>query len=171
MATGQTQLFDGIHLPDLVGALGAGPNRGRFATWRRGRLPLPAHPALQGAFAGQIFEIGMQLAQANEQVGCSPRRMFLMQKQGLAYHLGRRGGLGWHIGGRECRATFGLEPLTKMPHRARSQEKFARDGGGAGASLSERLDTSPHQRGNRCGHGSLHESEKVKISVHGNPIT
>jgi hypothetical protein len=171
LATGQTQLLDRIHLPDLVGALGGAPYGGRFAARRRGRLLLPPHPALQGACAGKTFEIGLQQLQTNQQIGRSPRRMLLVQQQGLPNRVGWRRGIGGHIGRFKGLIACQLKLPTKVPRRAWRQGKFTRDGGGAGACLSEPLKALAKGQRNRCRHSSIHDSEKVKMSVHGKPIT
>jgi hypothetical protein len=137
LSAGQTQLLDRVHLPNLMGALGGAAYCGRLATWRRGRLLLPPHPALQGARTGETFETGLQETQANEHIGRSPRRMLLVQQQRLPNGIGGRCGIGGHISRFEGFVAFDLKLPTKVPRRAWRQRKFTSDGGGAGTSLSK----------------------------------
>jgi hypothetical protein len=58
--------------------------RGRGPASRRGRgLSGAGHPALQGAWGGQVVEVGLELAKLDEQIGRPPGGVLLVQEQGL----------------------------------------------------------------------------------------
>jgi hypothetical protein len=82
LAVGQTQLLDGVHLPDVVGVHRRVPLLGGLAAGRRRRLAQRLPVALQGAFAGQ-GQVGMQLGQADADEAGSPGGMGLVEEQGL----------------------------------------------------------------------------------------
>lgn len=64
MPARQTELFDGVHLPDTVGFRGPVPGAGGFAAGRsRGSL-VTTEATLQRPGAGDVGEFGMELAQA-----------------------------------------------------------------------------------------------------------
>jgi hypothetical protein len=109
LAVGQAELFDGVHLPDLVRLLGRPAAGVGFAAGRRRWLPATAEPALQGAHAGEVGEFGVQAPQTQTQIRRSPGRMLVVQQQGLVDH---RGGGGRHrtlVSGTQS----GLAPLAK----------------------------------------------------------
>jgi hypothetical protein len=83
LPAGQGQLFDGIHLSNIMGLLGTIVGNDGFSSGRRRRLFQPAKPTLKSARAGQVAELGVQLSQANENIRCSPAGMFFVQKDRL----------------------------------------------------------------------------------------
>jgi hypothetical protein len=76
----QAELLDGVHLPGGVRLPGGLRIGGGFAAGGGGRLSVAAEPALQGAGAGQRREPGLEVAQAQTQIGGAPGRVLLVQQ-------------------------------------------------------------------------------------------
>jgi hypothetical protein len=142
----QLQLFHGIHLPNLVGALRDRAGTSGFAARRRGRLPLPAEPALQRARTGQMVEVGVQALQANEQKRRTPRRMFLMQQERLLDRPRRRRRLGTMVRRFERFLAERAQATAQMTNRARAKAKLLGDGR-RGKSLLHPSENSPAHLG------------------------
>lgn len=134
MTVVQPELFDGIHLPDLMGPLRPWRCGGRLASGRGRRLLRPLHPALQGPRAGKSREFGMQMAQLNKQVGSAPGGVLLVQEQGLLHSRRRRGRAGLPVSGFQGIVAVLAEPAAELANRAGCQSESAGNDGRVGAS-------------------------------------
>lgn len=143
LEAGQTQLFDGIHLPDRVRRGGDGDPGGRLAAGRCRRLLVAAEPALQRADAGQVRECGVEQAEPYPQIGRPPGGMLLMQQQRLLQRHRRRGRLGTLIGRCQGGGAAALERLTESADGAGGEAELPGQGGGVFATLPEQEELLP----------------------------
>jgi len=90
LAIGQGQLFDRVHLPDLMDALRRLPLPGGLATRGRGWLLGPPPPALEGTDTGDDAA-GVQQRQTDADEASPPGGVGLTQEQGLLDEGIRRG--------------------------------------------------------------------------------
>jgi hypothetical protein len=127
LPAGQGQLFDGIHLSNIMGLLGTIVGNDGFSSGRRRRLFQPAKPTLKSARAGQVAELGVQLSQANENIRCSPAGMFFVQKDRLLDGGRRRFHTRGSVGGlKSCLAVL-LKNSNEMTHGTRGNAELKRD--------------------------------------------
>jgi hypothetical protein len=160
LAVVQAELFDGIHLPDLMGSLRPWGRGGRLASGRGRRLLGALHPALQRSRAGKSRELGMQMAQLNKQVGSAPGGMFLVQEQGLLHRSRRRGGVGLPVSGFQSSVAVLAELVAELANRARCQSESAGNDGGVGAASEESEDALTQRLGERGRHGGSLEARR-----------
>jgi hypothetical protein len=152
LAARQPQLFDGVHLPDRVGLRGPVPVAGGFAARGSRGLLLTTEPALQRPDAGEIGEFGMELAQPQAEIGCSPGWMLLVQEQGL---LEGRAGLRrrqTRIGRPQRRLPLAVKRSAQAAHRARRELQPLGNDGGRMSLLPEDEDPLTLHERQRCRH-------------------
>jgi hypothetical protein len=161
LAAAQAELFDGVHLPDRMGLLRGWRCRGGPASGRGRRLLGPLHPALQRPRAGKPGKLGMKATQLNEQVGCTPRGVLLVQEQGLLHHRTWHEGVGLPVSGFQGLVAVLAELATELTNRARYQAETAGNDGGVGASLKESEDALPQRLGHRRRHDSSLKARRM----------
>jgi len=151
---GEAELFDGVHLPAGVGLLGAARGGRWFASWERGRLGVAAKAALQGACAGQVGEFGVEGAESNEQVGCPPGRMLLMQGQGALQNQRQRCRRTPAVSGVEGGGATLLEGAAQAPDGPWRQLESGGDGGRVQVLLLQREQPATQGEGQGWRHGT-----------------
>jgi hypothetical protein len=150
-------LFDGIHLADGVGFLGAVLGRRGFATGGSRGLLVASEAALQRPAAGQVGAFGIELAQAQPQIGGSPGRMLFVQQQGLLQDRGQRRRGGRLVGRQQRRRALAREGLAQAADRAGRQVEALGNHGGRTALLPQGED--PLTDGE--GQGSRHRYSRI----------
>ena len=161
MAAVQAELFDGIHLPDFVRPLSPWRRGGGLASGRGRRLSQPLHPALQGPSAGKPGELGMEVAQLNEQIGCAPAGVLLVQEQGLLHSRRRRRGVELPVSGFQGIVAVLAELAAELANRAGRQSESAGNDGGVGASSEESEDALTQWLGERRRHGGSLKARRM----------
>jgi len=154
LAVGQGQLFDGVHLPDVMDSLRRLPLPGGLATGGRGRSPGPPPPALEGADAGDA-EAGVQQRQADADEASPPGGVGAAQEQGLLDEVVSRGlaRVGRPVLRRAGFAAVAAELLQQVLHGARGEVQAARDGAAIESLVVEGSDALADGPGN----GSRHD--------------
>jgi hypothetical protein len=170
LAAGQPELLDGVHLPDGVRPVRPRPDPVRPAAGRGGRLAVPGEVALQGAGAGHAGEAGMEVAQANAQIGRAPGRVLGVQQEGLLEGRAEGGGPGAaRVGGDQGGRAVAAEGLTEATHRARAQPELPGQVGGAVAALPAGVHPLSHGEGEGGRHGTSMCGRSNRAADHHTP--
>jgi hypothetical protein len=154
LAIGQGQLFDRVHLPDIMDALRRLPLLGGLATRGRGWLLGPPPPALEGSDAGD-GEAGVQQRQTDADEAGTPGGVGLTQEQGLLDEVIRRGlaRVDRPVLRRTGFAVVAAELLQQVLHGARGKVEATRDSAGIEPRSVQGSNALAHGQGN----GSRHE--------------
>lgn len=154
MAAGQAELFDGVHLPDRVGFRGPVAGAGGFAAGGRRGLPVAPEAALQGPSAGEVGEFGMEVAQAQPQIGCPPGRMLFVQEQGLLESWGEYRREPTRIGREQRRLALAVKRPAQAADGARRQLQPLGNDSGRLLLLPQREDLLPLRERKGCRHSN-----------------
>ena len=120
-------------------------------------MGMTTEPALQRAHARNIREFGVELPQAQPEVGRAPGRMLLVQEQGLLHRAGRRRRRRPRIGGAQRGFAVAVKGAAPAADRAGRQSEALGNERGRLVLAPQEEGAFPVSERQGCRHGKLPE--------------